>query len=291
MSDQPHDRKARKDAPRQVLDPAWEDELRAGQEQEGEAGSVDAELAVLHLLRHVREPEAIAAPDLDALWRSIEPAITPLRWYQRAWFFWGASAVVGATAVLLVLRTPGGGLVDHEESAPSQRVAASSEAAPAGERVALGERAPTQTATSRPMGSAPASAPAAEATPKYDAPARDAAAATATATAEAGDGDMAGGAGRSAKAAEVAEIAEAEPVEEAEAADEPAPAPPPAPAPQPITNDAPTTLAAAPSTAAMIEEQFALLEPGARRELAGRVDLGRAQARDHLLATARGARS
>ena len=40
-----------------------------------------------------------------------------------------------------------------------------------------------------------------------------------------------------------------------------------------------------------IEEQFALLEPGARRELAGRVDLGRAQARDHLLATARGARS
>lgn len=89
--------------PRQVLDPAWEDELRAGQEQEGEAGSLDAELAVLHLLRHARGPEPLAAAELDRLWTELEPVVAPRPWWRRAWVFVAAPALAGAAALALVI--------------------------------------------------------------------------------------------------------------------------------------------------------------------------------------------
>jgi hypothetical protein len=45
------------------------------------------------------------------------------------------------------------------------------------------------------------------------------------------------------------------------------------------------------ASALLLEQNFALLEPGARRTLAGRVDADRAHARSELLARARGRRS
>ncbi len=196
MSEEPTLRTPRDPAPRQVLDPAWEDELRAGQEQDGGAGSVDEELAALHLLRHLREPEALGAGDLDAIWRSMEPQLRPKPWWQRAWFFVGAPALASGAALLLVLATP-------PPEAESERP-----------RVAVGS-------ASAPSGSAPQTAADGTATPR----------------------------------------------------------------PSP---DAELTASA---SALILEQNFAALEPGARRELAGRVDLRRAQARGDLLARARGSRS
>lgn len=91
-----------------VLDPAWEDLLRAAQAEEGEAGSVDAELAVIHLLRHARAPEALTPADLERLWSAeLAPAITPLPWWRRRWL-WGV-VPAAATAALLIVVLRGGG--------------------------------------------------------------------------------------------------------------------------------------------------------------------------------------
>ncbi len=85
-----------------VLDPAWEDALRAGQAEDGGAGSVDAELAVIHLFRHARAVEPLAPAALDNLWaREIAPRITPVPWWRRRWL-WGV-VPVAATAALLVV--------------------------------------------------------------------------------------------------------------------------------------------------------------------------------------------
>ncbi len=192
MSEEPTLRTPRDPAPRQVLDPAWEDELRAGQEQDGGAGSVDDELAALHLLRHLREPEALSPEDLEGIWRSMELELRPKPWWQRVWFFVGAPALAGGAALLLVLATPPSGTVEE-----GPKIAAAS--------------APTTSGT--------------KATP----------------------------------------------------------APTPA-----SSSDAALTASA---SAALLEQHFAVLEPGARRKLAGRVDVRRAQARGDLLARAVGSRS
>ncbi len=86
-----------------VLDPAWEDALRAAQAEEGEAGSVDAELAVIHLLRHARGPESLAPADLERLWSTeLAPAITPLPWWRRRWL-WGVVPACATAALLIVV--------------------------------------------------------------------------------------------------------------------------------------------------------------------------------------------
>lgn len=86
-----------------VLDPKWEDELRRGQEEDGEAGSLDAELAVVHLLRHARAPEPLDDDALSELWsRELAPAIAPVPWYRRRWL-WGAVPAVAAAAVVMIV--------------------------------------------------------------------------------------------------------------------------------------------------------------------------------------------
>lgn len=88
---------------RGVTDPAWEDELRAGQQAEGEAGSVEAELAIVRLLRHARAPDELDAAALDRMWSSeIAPAIAPAPWWRRRWL-WGAVPAVAAAAVVMIV--------------------------------------------------------------------------------------------------------------------------------------------------------------------------------------------
>jgi len=95
-------------AARGVLDRAWEDELRRGQEAEGEAGSIEAELAIVHLLRHARAPEALTAGDLDKLWAGeLAPALTPTPWWRRRWLWGALPAVATAAVVMVIVRGPG----------------------------------------------------------------------------------------------------------------------------------------------------------------------------------------
>lgn len=93
--------------PESVLDPAWEDALRAGQAEDGGAGSVEAELAVIHLLRHARAPEPLAPDTQGRLWRAeIAPQISPVPWWRRRWL-WGVVPVAATAALLVVVLRPG----------------------------------------------------------------------------------------------------------------------------------------------------------------------------------------
>lgn len=94
-----------------VLDPQWEDELRAGQEADGGQGSVEAELAIVHLFRHAAGPEVLDPEAVDAIWADVaggieaESGFTP--WWRRM-FDWRVGvgvAVAAAAAMVLVLST------------------------------------------------------------------------------------------------------------------------------------------------------------------------------------------
>lgn len=107
-----------------VLDPAWEDELRRGQEAEGEAGSVEPELAIVRLFRHARAPELMAPAELDALWASeLAPALAPAPWWRRRWLWGALPALAAAAVVLVVIRGP-------DDAGPAPQMAARAESAP-----------------------------------------------------------------------------------------------------------------------------------------------------------------
>ncbi|HEY8375223.1 MAG TPA: hypothetical protein VIK91_01990 [Nannocystis sp.] len=108
-----------------VLDPAWEDELRRGQEAAGEVGSIEPELAIVRLFRHARAPEELAPGELDALWAGeIAPAITPTPWWRRKWLWGAVPAMAAAAALLVVIRSPEG-----EREAPQVAAASAPSAA------------------------------------------------------------------------------------------------------------------------------------------------------------------
>ncbi|HEY0139066.1 MAG TPA: hypothetical protein VGB85_33495 [Nannocystis sp.] len=118
-----------------VLDPAWEDALRAGQAEDGEsgsAGSVDAELGVIHLLRHARAPEPLDPAALDRLWDvEIAPAITPLPWWRRRWL-WGVVPAAATAALLIVVLRSGGDeafVAERSAAAPGGTLVASASSA------------------------------------------------------------------------------------------------------------------------------------------------------------------
>ena len=96
-----------------VLSEDWEVALRAGQEAEGLAGSVEDELAVVHLLRHARAPEGLAEARLDAVWADIDAELAaeaPAPWWRRPWTWIGATAfATAAAAAVLVIVIPNAG--------------------------------------------------------------------------------------------------------------------------------------------------------------------------------------
>ena len=95
-----------------VLDPQWEVALRAGQAAEGEQGSVEDELAIIHLLRHARAPQPLDDAALDRVFGEIDHASRPVgggwrAWLRQPWLLGGA--VAAAAAAVLVVVWPGEG--------------------------------------------------------------------------------------------------------------------------------------------------------------------------------------
>lgn len=90
-----------------VVDPRWEDELVAGQLAEGESGGLDADLAMIHLLRHAREPESLSETALEGIWSDVRAEVAPAPWWKRKWWIAAVPAFAGAAALLVVIVSPG----------------------------------------------------------------------------------------------------------------------------------------------------------------------------------------
>jgi hypothetical protein len=90
---------------RAVTDPAWEHALLAGQAEEGEQGSIEAELSVVHLLRHARSVEALDDVALERAWGEIRSALPmPTPWWKKSAVWWSVLGLgVSAAAIVFVV--------------------------------------------------------------------------------------------------------------------------------------------------------------------------------------------
>lgn len=127
--------------PRHVLDPEWEEALRRGQEAEGDAGSVERELEVVHLLRHLREPEPLTDARFDEILAEVAGQTESrsgwaklARWMGKRWYVW-ATPLAATAALLLVVVGPGGpggeAVTRHDAEEDAAIAAKSKEAAEA----------------------------------------------------------------------------------------------------------------------------------------------------------------
>lgn len=112
-----------------ALDPHWEAVLRAGQREDGGAGSVDAELAVVNLFRHAVSPEVLEPAAMDAVWAELAPDVTQTPWWKKL-FDWrvvatAAAVAVAAAAAVVVVAWPGEGTPTPQ---PTEEIAAASPA-------------------------------------------------------------------------------------------------------------------------------------------------------------------
>lgn len=208
---------------RGVLDPSWEAELLRGREADEEAsdaGSIEPELAMLHLLRHAREPESLSPSELDSMWGDISAAVAPEKssWVTRVgavfagqWARWLIPVAGAAALAVIFVNAPGNESMGVDAT------------------VAMAEDAASDKAPGAPT-------------------AQDAARAAAA----------------------------AEPVEEAEAAEIDANVP------------AMRGSGSASNTAALLEQQFTLLEARGRAQVADNVDSQRTSLRSALIGQARG---
>ena len=112
------------DPHRTVLDPSFEDALVRGQEEDGGAGGLDDDLALVHLMRHAREPESLSPADLDGLWGSIEKEAFPQRRFAWSRMLWAALPIAAAAAITLVILMP------RDPGVPSELARSESKPAP-----------------------------------------------------------------------------------------------------------------------------------------------------------------
>jgi hypothetical protein len=93
-----------------VLDPQWEVALRSGQAAEGEQGSVEDELAVIHLLRHARGPQSLDDAALDRVFGEVEQTARAgsgwRAWLRQPWLLGGAMAAAAAAVLVVVVSNP-----------------------------------------------------------------------------------------------------------------------------------------------------------------------------------------
>jgi hypothetical protein len=87
-----------------VADPSWEEILSRGQDAAEEHGNLEADLAMLHLLRHAREPEPLADRALEEIWGAVDEAVTPVPWWKRKWIMWAAPVAAAAAVMVIVLQ-------------------------------------------------------------------------------------------------------------------------------------------------------------------------------------------
>lgn len=145
--------------PRHVLDPEWEETLRRGHEADQGVGSVERELEVVHLLRHLREPEPLDDARFESILSEVGDAVYGtsavggrMAWLRKRWYVWVTPLAAAAAVVLIVVAPPGApgsgeGQIARTESSEERKAesAVADAEAPAGAaaaapRLALAER-------------------------------------------------------------------------------------------------------------------------------------------------------